>query len=70
MNNIIAKRVTIIKKDGTRIDLTHVTMFRAMGYELWISGETDDDDGMREVVHKQYRIKDLQLTQIDWYIPK
>lgn len=70
MNNILAKRVTIIKKDGTRIDFTHVTMFRAMGYELWISGETDDEYGTRIVVHRQYLIRNLHLTEIDWHIPQ
>lgn len=70
MRTIIAKRVTIVQKNGTRIDFTHVTSIQACDHELWIIGETDDKDGMRVVVNRQYRIADLNLTQIDWYIPK
>ena len=66
---IIAKRVVVIKKNGERTDYSHVTLLRAMDLIFYMSGETDDEDKMRVNVHHQHRIKDLHITQIDWYIP-
>lgn len=72
-NNILAKRVSVLAKSGKRIDFTHVTKIVVSYNVLCIDGETDGEtDGAytRINVEANYRVKDLELMQVDFYIPK
>jgi len=75
MNQIFARKVTIVQKRGTlRLDYTHVTEFNVyidskLGPTLNIRGETDDGFYGRYIAIDKYPIKDIELTIIEWYIP-
>lgn len=80
MTNPIFAKVTIIHKNGLRTDYKCVT-----GFEVWnpmprmhpeyepsllIKGESVDTFGMPRINIDKLPIKDLEITIIDWYIPK
>lgn len=72
-NGIFAKKITILFKNGTRRDYTHITEFTVRtlrhGPELYINGESDDEHGMRRVFAAAFAVKDIHMTIIDWYVP-
>lgn len=78
-NEIFARKITVLHKNGFRTDYTHVTEFKIhnpiprmnsdIEPSLLIKGETDDVAGDRCNVVDKLPIKDLQMTIIDWYIP-
>jgi len=67
---IIARRLTIIQKNGMRFDFTHIEEITTLDNTLFIKGETDDVANGRVKTHDRFPIEHLEHMYVDWYIPK
>jgi hypothetical protein len=75
MNQIIAKKLVLIQKNpGIRTDYTHILdigFFREKGQEyMVVRGESLDSFDMPRPVYDKYKIDDLELMLVEFYIPK
>lgn len=70
---IIARRVSIVQKNGFRCNYSHVTSLKNVQVDdkqfFYIIGEKDDPSGCRMNSYDKYEVKDLELMQVDFYVP-
>lgn len=70
---IIAKKLSVIEKLGTRTDYTHVTQVYTLGNFLTITAERDDlreNSAGRVNITDRYLIAGLETMMVDFYVPK
>ena len=70
MNEIIAKKLIVLHKNGHKDEYTHVTKIETTHKKLFIEGETDDSFKMRHNVMDINKIDDLHIMIVEFYIPK
>lgn len=70
MNQIIAKKIKVIQKNGLTIDYTHVTSIKTEGKYLYVEGETLDFLKMSRLTYDRNPIEDINMMLVEFYIPK
>lgn len=70
MSQIVAKKLIVILKNGSKVEYTHVTKIRAeAGGILLVEGKTDDIDGSRYNAVSHFNVDEIHITWIEWYKP-
>lgn len=74
---IIAKKLSVIEKLGTRTDYTHVTQVYTLGNFLTITAERNDHREDRTSLNQsrinvtdKFLISGLETMMVDFYVPK
>ena len=71
MNEIVARRLKIILKNGRTEEYTHITKIFHTETNLYIDGETDDvANGRVKLKEVDYDINQLNLMIVEFYKPR
>lgn len=65
---IVGRRLTVIKKNGVKIDYTHIQHIETNPKELIIEAETDFEEMRANVVHV-FPLNDIHIIIFEPYIP-
>lgn len=69
-SRIVANRLRLVFRSGEIRRYTHVTKFGVNGEirtdDFTIHGETDGNDGIREVVEHRFQLKNIVLLDVEF----
>lgn len=67
---LMAKRLVVSQIKGPNVVYSHVTMFHAEDGIIQVTGESLDSWGMPKIVYDKYLVKDINITWVEWFVPK